>query len=97
MADPDEGGPAMVVSWSEGETVVRWAYDGLDMAIPLREPPQSVTAWHDPPCVIVVEQLAGTLGLLRKRLLPTAYSSSIDHAAVFTNCRWARAAQHRLG
>jgi hypothetical protein len=62
MADP-EGGPAMVVSWSEGETVVRWAYDGLDVAIPLREPPQSVTAWHDPPCVIVVEQLGGPTGL----------------------------------
>ena len=52
----------MALSWREGETVVRWTYDGVDVAIPFPEPPQSVTAWHDPPCVIVVEQLGDPTG-----------------------------------
>jgi hypothetical protein len=62
MADPEAGQATIDLDWTEGDTTVRWTYDRQRVAISFEEPPVSVVAWHDPPCVIVVEPFGEPTG-----------------------------------
>ncbi len=55
--------------WQEGQTQVSWAHDGTAVVKSYERPPATVTVWHNPPCVIVVEAVDG--------------ADRIDNAVVF--------------
>ncbi|MEV0719054.1 hypothetical protein [Asanoa sp. NPDC050611] len=47
---------AIDVRWREGERLVRWSWGDVAVEMTFPAPPASVTAWADPPSVIVVER-----------------------------------------
>ncbi len=77
------------ILWREGDTDVRWRSGGDTVVKPYRMPPATVTAWADPPSVIVVvePEEAGRLdnaivyepdGTERLRLVPPPIGGEPD-------------------
>jgi hypothetical protein len=48
--------PSIDLQWQPGQSQVTWTYGHVSARKRYPAPPRTVTAWHDPPSIIVVEE-----------------------------------------
>lgn len=47
--------PTIKLQWTPGTSSITWRYGETEVRKDYPAPPETVTAWSDPPCIIVVE------------------------------------------